>query len=404
LIEVSAVIFLIMNIIINKNATFLIYLLASILVVSCIKEPEFENIIERIRLNHAPDPREGVFDVSGEWQRRKEITLTGETDSEQLKNMVSDSLRLAGYIVRDSIKLLPVNVPWPWALVNLSTASIRSSPSHRAELVNQAVMGTPVKVLKESGGWVYLQTPDNYLGWCEKSSLSGMSDKDLIEWKNSPRVIFLNIYGFIRCRETDHNISDIVAGSILEKAGEEGDMTMVNLPDGRKGFIDKAEISCFDTWKNRVQPEADALTETAMTMKGIPYLWGGTSVKGFDCSGFTRTLFFLNGLIISRDASLQVRLGRNIPVTGNMGDLEPGDLLFFRSNPEGDDDSPVTHVGLYTGNSEYIHAAGMVRINSMDSSRQDYSAYRHATLQSARRIIKADPAVGVLPVSDHPWY
>lgn len=393
-----------MKSIINKTATFFIYLLATTLAVSCIKEPEFENVIEGIRVNHAPDPREGVFEVSGEWQRRKEIMLTGETDRAQLKKMVSDSLRLAGFIVRDSITLLPVNVPWPWALVNLSTASIRYSPSHRAEMVNQAVMGTPVKVLKENGGWVYIQTPDNYLGWCEKSSLSGMSDKDLIEWKNSPRVIFLNIYGFVRCRETDQNISDLVAGAILEKTGEEGNITMVNLPDGRKGFIDKADISCFDTWKNRVEPEADALTETAMTMKGIPYLWGGTSVKGFDCSGFTRTLFFMNGFIIPRDASLQVRHGRNIPVTANPEDLEPGDLLFFRGDPEGADDSPVTHVALYTGNSEYIHAAGMVRINSLDSSRHDYNAYRHATLQSARRIIKADPAGGVLPVSDHPWY
>lgn len=383
---------------------FMLLPLVTFIITGCAKDSTFEGIIEEIRLQHVPDAREGVFQVKGERAGRRVILLRGEVDNIHIRDLLADSLVMAGFSIRDSIKVLPGDVPWPWALVNLSVANIRASPSHRSELVNQALMGTPVKVLKEEGSWVYIQTPDRYLGWLDKSALSGRNEDELDSWKNSERIIFLSTFAYIEDPGKNHIVSDIVAGAIVEIVGEYGGKTIVRLPDGRKGSVSAGNYYSFDLWRQEATPGPERLTERAISMKGFPYLWGGTSVKGLDCSGFTRIVFFMNGLVIPRDASLQARHGKEICVNEGWQSFEPGDLLFFRGNRDGPDDSPIVHVGIYTGNSEYIHASGMVTINSLDNSRKNYNEYRSSTLQSARRITPADYDGGLVPVVSHPWY
>jgi len=388
-----------------KASAFQLFLLIILILISgCISDNSFETIIEEIKLKHVPDTREGVFDVRGKLSGRNKIIVSGEVDSEKVKAAINDSLQKRGFDLINNITVLPSEVPWPWALVNLSVANIRASPSHRSELVNQAILGTPLRILKEEGSWVFIQTPDRYLGWLDKSSLSGKTDMEMVKWRESERVIFLNTSGFIKTPETGEVVSDIVAGAVLENIYTEGDKANVVLPDGRKGTVFSEDIAPFDLWRNNIKPLPEKITETAMTMNGFPYLWGGTSVKGIDCSGFTRIVFFLNGLVISRDASLQARFGQELEVNNGWEVYRPGDLLFFRGDPDGAPGSPVIHVGLYTGDSEYIHASGMVKINSLDSNRMNYDEYRHSTLQSARRITPAFYGEGNVPVADHSWY
>ena len=96
----------------------------------------------------------------------------------------------------------------------------------------------------------------------------------------------------------------------------------------------------------------------ALTYMGIPYLWGGSSVKGVDCSGFVQSVFFRNGIILARDASLQALHGLPVDISDGFNRLKKGDLLFFGSKENGD--SHVTHVALYLGNNEYINSSGRV--------------------------------------------
>jgi cell wall-associated NlpC family hydrolase len=130
-------------------------------------------------------------------------------------------------------------------------------------------------------------------------------------------------------------------------------------------------------------------------------LWGGTSVRALDCSGFTKTVYQLHGLVLARDASLQARHGEEISLDEGWKNFETGDLLFFAPH-EGS--KRITHVGLYMGNSEFIHEAGRVKINSLDSTRENYNSLRDHTLIEVRRIKGMEGTKGITPIIQHPWY
>jgi cell wall-associated NlpC family hydrolase len=137
---------------------------------------------------------------------------------------------------------------------------------------------------------------------------------------------------------------------------------------------------------------------------GIPYLWGGTSAKGFDCSGFVKTVYFLNGLILDRDASQQFQNGLRIRARRESfpDSLMAGDLMFFGSSRRGR--PRASHVGMYIGNGEFIHCAGMVKVNSLDSTKLNYSRPRRDSYLGARRMIGTPVGKGAMPLLQHDWY
>ena len=102
------------------------------------------------------------------------------------------------------------------------------------------------------------------------------------------------------------------------------------------------------------KPEGDALVKTAKKFNGIPYLWGGFSSKAIDCSGFTSNIYFLNGIILQRDASQQIKFGKEITSNYEYTNLLKGDLLFFGRKANDSVPEKVIHVGMYIGDSEFI--------------------------------------------------
>ncbi|MCX6334979.1 MAG: C40 family peptidase [Bacteroidia bacterium] len=149
--------------------------------------------------------------------------------------------------------------------------------------------------------------------------------------------------------------------------------------------------------------EAEKLIIFAKQFIGYPYLWGGTSAKAMDCSGFTKTIYFTGGIILARDASQQFLHGVKVDVSSSLSNLQPGDLVYIgRLNKEGKE--RITHTGMYIGNTEVIHSSGLVSINSLDSTRSNYSSYLGKGLRGARRIIGADPGKGTEPVGLNNWY
>jgi cell wall-associated NlpC family hydrolase len=130
-------------------------------------------------------------------------------------------------------------------------------------------------------------------------------------------------------------------------------------------------------------------------------LWGGTSSKAFDCSGFSKTVYYLNGLILFRDASQQALHGLSVDITPDQGKMKPGDLLFFGSRDN--TKLHVNHVAVYRGDSEYINSSGRVRINSLDSTRCNYND-RAQSLLAVKRIIGVADDPGIIPINSHPWY
>jgi gamma-D-glutamyl-L-lysine dipeptidyl-peptidase len=364
---------------------------------------DLKNKVDSLSAAMVPQPMESLCDLSLTMSEGGVITVMGKTNLPEARDKVIGLLERSGYKYKDSIAVLPDTsvIKKPWGLVTVSVCNMRTEPSNGAEMATQPLMGTPVKILDRDGGWLFVQTPDSYLGWTGDDAIAELSDDEMIAWKGSDRVIFLENTGVIT-DSNDQTVSDIVFGCVLKKTGEQKDFYMVVLPDGREGRIRKNEASDFSIWAEKTEPRADLMVAFARTMMGTPYLWGGTSTKGVDCSGFTKTVYLTGGVILARDASSQYRYGIERSIDNGCDSLATGDLLFFGRIQDGK--KRITHTGMYIGDTEFIHSSGMVRINSLDSTRVNYSRYRATTLLGARRIIGATPGKGIERVSHHCWY
>jgi hypothetical protein len=266
------------------------------------------------------------------------------------------------------------------------------------------VMGTPVKILKKRGGWLLIQTPDYYIGWANSSGISDFSQNEIETWRKAGRLIYTGKSGDILSDTPGEAVvSDVVSGVILVKTGEIGNFFTVTLPDGRTGLVPKDVAADFNKWCSEVTPVAGKMILFSKTLVGYPYLWGGTSTKAIDCSGFTKTIYFMGGIVLARDASQQFLHGSPVDISISYDSLIPGDLLYFgHKNSTGE--VRITHTGMYIGNTEVIHSSGMVQISSLDSTRTNYSPYLKKTIMGARRIIGEKPQRGIEPVRLHSWY
>lgn len=125
--------------------------------------------------------------------------------------------------------------------------------------------------------------------------------------------------------------------------------------------------------ENEFDPEK--LTSSAFGMLGVPYLWGGTSSKAMDCSGFTKTVYLMNGYILPRDASQQENIGTLVDDKRAFEKLQEGDLLFFGRNATDSTRESVVHVGMWIGDMKFIHASGDIHVSSMDPDSDIFDEY-----------------------------
>lgn len=366
---------------------------------------EAEKILQAVSGQFAPDSREDLLDI----HFRKDgstLIVSGETTSPEGKIILLSELRKSNNNLIDSIIVLPDALlgQKTWGLVNVSVCNIRTGPGHNAEMSTQAILGTPVRLLKSKGSWLLVQTPDHYIGWVDDDALSLIDSIGLANWKGSRRVIYLSLIGAGFDPETNHAVSDLVAGSILKLNETTKTGAIAEMPDGRRIKLLTNEYTDFDSWKSNFNPSAETLIGCAKTLTGRPYLWGGTSSKGVDCSGFVKTVYFLNGIILARDASLQFRHGVFTDPQNGYNSLKPGDLVFFGRKAVGEKPAKATHVGLYMGNGEYINSSGFVRNDSFDPSRKNFSQARADRWLGGRTIIGSEGVRGIVRVKDHPWY
>ncbi|WP_207433885.1 NlpC/P60 family protein [Sabulibacter ruber] len=346
---------------------------------------EYTPHIDEVRKQFAPDKRVALFDV-----KAYSNVLTGETNLPAAKAALLERLRSAGITYQDSIQVLPqaeLNGNH-YAVVTLSVANLRSEPKHPAELATQATMGTPLRVWKQKSGWYLVQTPDQYLAWVDGSGIKLMDQTAFTAWQKGEKLLYTNPYGFAYATPDTKGatVSDLVYGDVLVLKTQTKGFYEVAFPDGRTGFVSAPEVEKYNKWASTRQPTEQNLVETSKRLLGLPYLWGGTSFKGVDCSGFTKTVYFMNGLVLPRDASQQVHIGELIDTQSGFQNLKPGDLLFFGSPAKDGKPERVVHVGMWIGNNEFIHSAGRVRINSMDPAAPNHDASELKRFLRAKRI------------------
>ncbi len=340
-----------------------------------------ENLLlemESLKKVYAPDSRTAIFDVY-----LSDQILSGETDQPKAKAELLKWLESRGLNYKDDIRQLPTaEYKDKYGIVNVSVANLRSEMGESAELASQVLLGTRLKILEKDGSWYRVQTPDAYIGFMSSSSIVVSKSGD----QNNPYfVIITSPYAFAFEADTKPltPISDLTFGNLLDRTGEDEDYYYVSFPDKRKAKVKKADSDKYENWLSRLDLKEEGLINAALQMKGLPYLWGGTSWKGVDCSGFTKTVYLTNGLVLPRDASQQALIGNIVDTTNAFSTLKSGDLLFFGSRK--DDIDHVTHVGMYLNNKTYIHSSGYVRLASFDPASEFYDSYNAKRFLFAKR-------------------
>ncbi len=372
-------------------------------------KPEIEALqtkIDSIKQKYAPDRRVNVFDIEISGENGK-LSLKGYTNvpeaSKDLSKLIKDEN------LTDSIKLLPDKELGDtiYGVITLSVADIRTNPDFASEMATQAILGTPVKLLQKDG-WCRIQTPDGYIGWTQRINFRQMTGQEIRKWNLSKKVVFTDYFGF-SYQQPDKNsqtISDLVAGNFLKYEGEQGGFYKVSYPDGRTAYVMKSQAKLYDDWISSINLSGESIVKTAFTLAGIPYVWGGTSAKGMDCSGFTKTVLFMHGIILMRDASQQAYTGIPVDISNGRTNLRIGDMLFFGEKAENGKKERIRHVGFYIGNDEFIHASGYVRVSSLNPDSPDYGERNATEFIRASRIIGAVDKEGsnIWSINNNPFY
>lgn len=223
---------------------------------------------------------------------------------------------------------------------------VRHEPSEKSEMTTQILFGETYEVMGKADKWLRIKTDfDSYEGWIDAKLHVSLLDSEVESWIEAPKWVAPG--PFVKIVRDTHTAPFIIPG---------GSSIWFNGSDLSSFVIGNNEYYLTSNYSPSKRP--GSIEEIAMTFFQAPYLWGGRSFYGLDCSGFTQIVNKIYGRTIPRDASQQVELGETINF---VEEAKAGDLAFF-DNSEG----RVTHVGICLGGGEIIHSSGSVRIDKLD--------------------------------------
>ncbi|HEX7365990.1 MAG TPA: C40 family peptidase [Pelobium sp.] len=244
----------------------------------------------------------------------------------------------------------------------LSSIPMRSLPAHRSEMLSQLLFADTFEAFAAEGEWLQIKTlNEGYIGWVDAKQVIALDSDYLMNVKNNSHFL------------TNEPNTLALKGSAKSPIYLHAGTTLPNYNDGK--FTLAGEFYLL-TSSNVFLPNADDfendVVETAKSFLNVPYLWGGRTHAGIDCSGFSQLVFKMLGIKINRDAWQQAEQGK---VVDFLTEAKAGDLAFF-DNEEG----KITHVGIMLNNSQIIHASGRVKIDRIDNQgifALDQNKYSH---------------------------
>lgn len=364
------------------------------ILISCKNKGELTNlrkITKGLKKEYAPDKRVAIFNIIVTKQKDF-ITVSGETNLPEAYKKLTDSLASLKLPFQYKTRVLPDTAIGEnsYAIARNSVINLRTAPKHTAELSTQALLGTSLKILDKKEDFYRVQTSDNYISWVDKGGIVRMNKTNFDNWKVSKKIIYTKNFGYVYRNESFTTIvSDITLGATLKLIEEKDQYYTIEFPDKRRGIVKKQEAQLYEIWLQNVHPSPANITHVAKQMLGFPYLWGGTSAKGLDCSGFTKMVYLMNGFVIPRDASQQINSGKVVDKSLDFSELQSGDLLFFGKKATIDKKQKVVHVGIWLGNDklEFIHSSGNVHISSVDRLQNNYDSINKNRYLGSRRYL-----------------
>lgn len=229
------------------------------------------------------------------------------------------------------------------ALIRVLWVPARREPDHRAEMVTQWLCGERVETLESRSGWILARGADGYAAWIPESATTLDPEDGWLRsaaWSLGAHIAWPDGHG-----------AYLPWGARVRQLGEE-----LWLPDGQRATaVDPDAIVPVEELSRRCPRDADSVVATARTWTHVPYVWGGRTDTGCDCSGFVQAVFAAHGLPLPRDSRDQAEVGDRVaPVDMSVGGVDPADLLFFAPEQAG-----ITHVAIASGGTRILHCSSM---------------------------------------------
>lgn len=238
---------------------------------------------------------------------------------------------------------------YSFGICQLSVVPIRAFPQHSSEMISQLIFGDTFEILEHEGTWLKIKNDiDDYEGWLDEKQAKLMSQDEIESLKKESSFLTREVYAML------------LKGNLREPIYLPVGSTLPFYDDGKCRIGDDIyQVTSSNVFiPNQEEFETD-VQETAKMFLNAPYLWGGRTHSGIDCSGFSQMVFKMLGIALKRDAWQQAEQGQLVDF---LTESKAGDLAFF-DNEEG----RITHVGIMLNNSQIIHASGRVKIDRIDN-------------------------------------
>ncbi len=333
-----------------------------------------------VRAELVPDPRVDVFEVR---TRRDgdgvhaDVATTVPAAADRLRQR----LRAHGVEADVRVRALPdaALAPRGDALVRAPIAPVYRRPTMNSTQLTQQVLGSRVTLLSRRGRFWRIRGQDRHVGWVHQGYLVRTATERALAWETgvggepvvSLGAVLLDRHGVAFAR--------LPWGARLLRLGPD----RIRLPDGRDGRVGEGELVAARALPELFPPVGERVTRTARRWLGAPYLWGGVTPHGVDCSGFVQSIFRLHGLALPRDSDMQAGVGDGVVPGDDWRALRPGDLVFFAERRR------VNHVALSLGAGRIIHASasnGGVDVNDLNGD-GDVEHFLRGAYHSARRLL-----------------
>ncbi len=270
-------------------------------------------------------------------------------------------------------------------VIRVPVAAIHRSNAFSSEIITEAVLGTPVKLLEKKGWW-HVQTPDGYLGWVHALQVTPMTPEAFRAHQTKAQEAVVTFSAPVYAESTRKTpVLELPNGALVTRTNTvpQNGHVEIALPDGRTGWVAQWRLKPRAAIERRAEqllktPQAvrERVADHALALLGRTYRWAGASVWGMDCSGLVKTAWRMAGLDGPRDADQMARLAGRLP--DGTTTFQKGDLLFFGK-------TGVSHVGISLGGTRFVHSLGDVHVSDLDPQSPLYDAWAAGVFRFAVR-------------------